>query len=125
MAHSLRAGLAALPENTKAVIILPGDMPEITAEDMMSVAQAHQTTGKGIIQMGTEDGNPGHPVLITSQYIDDFQHLIGDTGAREIIKAHRDDWHLLKRGGQRARRDLDTPEDWAAWRLKQSSQART
>lgn len=122
MAHSIRAGLADLSDETEAIIILPGDMPEVTTEDLIAVAKAYENSGKGIVQMGTQDGKPGHPVLFARRYFLKLSKLSGDRGAAPVIAAHRDDWHLLHRDGQRARRDLDTPEDWATWRANRTPQ---
>jgi molybdenum cofactor cytidylyltransferase len=44
--------------------------------------------------------------------------LTGDTGAREVLKRHSDRVHLVPLKGDRALTDLDTPEDWAAWRAR-------
>jgi CTP:molybdopterin cytidylyltransferase MocA len=44
--------------------------------------------------------------------------LQGDDGGRAIMIAHRDQTHLVPLPGDHATRDLDTPEDWAAWRAE-------
>jgi len=118
MAHSLRAGLNALPKMAEAVIILPGDMPEITSADLLAVAQAHLDSGKGIVQAATSDHAPGHPTLFARRYFPLLDQLSGDSGAREVIDAHRDDRLLLPLSDDRARLDLDTPEDWDNWRAR-------
>lgn len=116
MAHSLSAGLKALPETVRAAIILPGDMPEIQTGDLMAVAEAHRKTGKGILQASTDQGEPGHPILFAAKYFAAMSALQGDRGAWSIIQAHQSDWLTLPLKDGRARLDLDTPEDWAAWR---------
>lgn len=120
MAHSIRAGIAALPPGTEAAMILPGDMPEIETADMQAMIAAFSTTPSQILQAATQDGAPGHPILFASTLFPEFETLTGDTGARRVIEAHRADWTLFPLPGQRARQDLDTPEDWAAWRASQS-----
>ncbi|MFK7751217.1 MAG: NTP transferase domain-containing protein [Sedimentitalea sp.] len=119
MAHSLRAGLGDVPDQTRAVIILPGDMPDIQTQDLQTVANAHYDSQKGIVQATTADGKPGHPILFAARYFEAMSHLSGDRGAWAIIDANRDDWGTVALQDGRARRDLDTPEDWAAWRAEQ------
>lgn len=117
MAHSLRAGIAAVPDATEAAIVLPGDMPEVQREDMVALIQAAEGNPDALIcQATTEDGTPGHPILFRRAVFPDFAELTGDTGARDIVAANRARRVLVARPGNRARLDLDTPEDWDAWR---------
>ena len=116
MAHSLAAGLAALPPTIGAAVILPGDMPEITRADIDAVIATHEATSKGIVQATTEAGTPGHPILFAASYFADMTKLSGDRGAWSVIETNRADWGTVPLEGSRARIDLDTPEDWAAWR---------
>ena len=46
--------------------------------------------------------------------------LTGDQGARELLQRHRDKVRLVPLPEARAITDLDTPEDWAAWRQRQA-----
>ncbi|MBN2760106.1 MAG: nucleotidyltransferase family protein [Rhodobacteraceae bacterium] len=115
MAASLRAGGAwAAQLRADALMIALPDMPDITADDMadMFVVQgAHPNTP---LRATTEDGQPGHPVILPQRVFADMAALQGDAGARAILKDHPPRLHPLQ--GQRALTDLDTPEAWAAWR---------
>lgn len=117
MAHSLRAGIAAVPEATEAAIVLPGDMPAIQRDDLVALQKAAETHPEAVIcQATTENGEEGHPILFRRALFDRFADLSGDRGAKEIVDAHKDRRVLVTRPGNRARLDLDTPEDWEAWR---------
>jgi molybdenum cofactor cytidylyltransferase len=123
MAHSIKAGVAALPDDASAVMILPGDMPEISAQDIQVLADTFDASPDiDILQAATQDGGPGHPIIFRASLFDDFQNLTGDTGAFVILQNHKDRRKLLSLSGQRARLDLDTPEDWENWRQKRKSQ---
>ncbi|MEM9524812.1 MAG: nucleotidyltransferase family protein, partial [Pseudomonadota bacterium] len=65
-----------------------------------------------------EDGRQGHPVLFSSALFTRLMALEGDDGARSVIKAAGGGVHLIPLPGGRARRDLDTPEAWRAWRAE-------
>ncbi|MBT3140764.1 nucleotidyltransferase family protein [Phaeobacter gallaeciensis] len=123
MGHSIKAGVTALPDNATAVMILPGDMPDLTAQDVQILADTFDASPEiDILQAATEDGIAGHPIIFRSTLFDDFQKLTGDKGAFAILQNNKEKRKLLSLTGQRARLDLDTPEDWANWRQKRKSQ---
>lgn len=118
MAASLRAAIAALPEEITAALILPPDMPDIRSADLQQMRRAAEAQPEALIlQASTDEGTPGHPILFRRPLFEAFRHLTGDTGARSILQAHRAQRRLVTLPGSRARLDLDTPEAWAAWRL--------
>lgn len=118
MSASLRAGAAALPPDLD-IMVLPADMPEITGDDIARMIAARAGAPEALIWQATgDDGTPGHPVLFDKSLRGSFAALSGDEGARAIVTAHRGRRHLVPLPGQRARIDLDTPEDWAAWRSR-------
>lgn len=121
MAASIRAGIAALPQETGGVMIIPGDMPDLQTDDLQALAATAKTAPGAIIRATTASGTPGHPVIFPADLFHELQRLTGDNGARPVIKAHPDRVHTQVLAGNRAIRDLDTPADWAAWTAKQSS----
>ncbi|MGD9294730.1 MAG: nucleotidyltransferase family protein [Roseobacter sp.] len=114
---SLRTALCALAPQTPAVMILLPDLPDITTEDMRRVMSAIDLSHDDCVWRGTTaDGKPGHPVVIAAPLFAEFKRLSGDSGGSEILKRYRSRTCLVPLPGDRARLDLDTPEDWAAWR---------
>lgn len=118
MSHSLQRGVAALPNNAKAVMILPADMPDITTDDMNEMLDAFVVTNATAMRATTQDGATGHPTLVGMNLFEQFQKLTGDKGANAILSALGDSLMLHALKGDRARTDLDTPEDWSAWRAR-------
>jgi len=118
MSHSLQRGVAALPNNAKAVMILPADMPDITTDDMNEMLDAFVVTNATAMRATTQDGATGHPTLVGMNLFEQFQKLTGDKGANAILSALGDSLILHALKGDRARIDLDTPEDWSAWRAR-------
>ena len=118
MSHSLQRGVAALPNNAKAVMILPADMPDITTDDMNEMLDAFVVTNATAMRATTKDGATGHPTLVGMNLFEQFQKLTGDKGANAILSALGDSLMLHALKGDRARIDLDTPEDWSAWRAR-------
>lgn len=114
MAASLRSGIAALGPETEAVMILLPDMPDITTSDMMLMMLAQSACPDGILQATGAEGQPGHPVILPRRLFPAIRALQGDRGARAILAAESPQYLAL--AGRRALTDLDTPEDWKAWR---------
>lgn len=118
MAASLTAGLAALPQPAPVLLLL-GDMPEITAADLSRVLAAHAAAPDRIHRGAGSDGTPGHPVLFPPWARADLANLSGDQGARAVLTRHAARVTLVPLPGDHATTDLDTPEDWARWRAAQ------
>ncbi|WP_146345318.1 nucleotidyltransferase family protein [Phaeobacter marinintestinus] len=116
MNASLRRGIAALPENSAAVMILLADLPDLTAHDLKLVSEAVDLEPEFSIWRGaTETGEPGHPVIFSADLFADLAKLTGDAGAQSVVQRHKTKTQLVPLPGNRARTDLDTPEAWADW----------
>ncbi|MEO9780193.1 MAG: nucleotidyltransferase family protein [Sedimentitalea sp.] len=117
MNASLRTGFAALPADVDAAMLLLCDLPELTQADLARIALAHDPNSDTLIWRGTtQDGKPGHPIVFSSKLFGEFSGLTGDGGGREVVKAAGTHIAHIPLPGNRARLDLDTPEDWAKWR---------
>lgn len=114
MAASIRAGIAALPPDIEAAMILPTDMPDIESQDLLHMAAHYSSSDGPILRASTADGAPGHPVLFPRRYFDALLTLNGDSGARSVLT--NEPVQLVTLPGQRATTDLDTPQAWERWR---------
>ncbi len=118
LSHTLRTAVAALPPCRRFLILL-ADMPEITTFDMQTVLAAPADHPDAFIWRGTTTtGAPGHPVLFDATLRPQFAMLSGDTGANPVIQAHQSQTALVALPADHARRDLDTPAEWAAFRAE-------
>ncbi|NKX46488.1 nucleotidyltransferase family protein [Roseicyclus persicicus] len=115
MAASIRAGVAGL---AGPVLVALADMPEITAQDLYLMLSLGAQSPGTILRAATQDGRPGNPVLFPADLVPELAQLTGDAGARDILKREAARVALLPLQGDRAAVDLDTPEDWAAWRAR-------
>jgi CTP:molybdopterin cytidylyltransferase MocA len=114
MSASLRTAVAAAPEGTPLAVLL-ADMPEIRTEDLTVLVSAFEAQGGDtVVRAASEDGQPGQPVIFPARLRPDLLALTGDAGGREILR--REGVVLVPLPGRRALTDLDTPEDFAAWR---------
>ena len=79
---------------------------------------AHRANPEDIIQATTADGRPGQPVIFPAKYYADIAQLTGDAGAKPIVQANGA--RRIALPAEHAITDLDTTEDWAAWRARAS-----
>ena len=115
LAASLRAGVSALPARAPVLVLL-ADMPEITTADLCAVLASFAATPDRIHRGTGQDGTPGHPVIFPAWARPELLALTGDQGARPLLSRHAAEVTLVPLPGTHATCDLDTPEDWAAWR---------
>lgn len=123
MGGTLRGAIEALPEKTGSVLLLLADLPDITGEDLARIAAAQDAHPEAAILRGaTSAGAPGHPILFRTETHPAFAKLSGDDGGKAVIAAFSDRVHLVPLPDDRARSDLDTPEDWQRWRAARQAQ---
>ncbi|MEM7570333.1 MAG: nucleotidyltransferase family protein [Pseudomonadota bacterium] len=108
--HSISAGIQKVRDtNADAVLIMLGDMPLITPHIIKSLIDAAR--GKpGKIWRPAFDARPGHPVYWPRAYFGALKALEGDSGARDVLKAHRGEIALLPWHDDSVVFDVDTPQ---------------
>jgi len=116
MSASFRAVADAQVETP--LMVLPCDMPDLTAEHLEAVWQAAEKAPSSILRATTEDGRPGHPVVFPNDLVPLMKGLTGDEGARSILQAHKHRIRKTPLPGEAAVTDLDTPEAWEDWRKR-------
>lgn len=109
LAGSLRAGVAAVPEAADGMLVLLGDMPEVTAQHIdRLIAAFAESEGNGIVRAG-HAGRRGNPVILPRRLFAALMTLEGDAGARTLIEAEGAAVIDIEIG-QGATVDVDTPE---------------
>ncbi|WP_171207633.1 MULTISPECIES: NTP transferase domain-containing protein [unclassified Ruegeria] len=117
MNASLRGALEHVGPDAPAVMILLADLPDLTTTDIQRIRDCVKPHPDKLIWRGADQhGAPGHPVVFHQDLLPELLTLTGDTGARSVLENHKDRLHLEPLPGRHATLDLDTPEDWVAWR---------
>ena len=119
MSASLRAGAAhGMKTGADAMMILLPDLPGLTEADLSLMSRRFAEDPARVLRATDAHGQPGHPVILPRRVLPDVTRLTGDRGARALFEDHVP--RLCPLPGDRATRDLDTPEAWQAWRADQA-----
>ena len=115
MSASIKRACAAVSETSaKGMMILTGDLPDLTEAHFAQICTEWTKDETRYVQAKDQDGKPGHPVIIPKSGWDDIETLQGDIGLRNILREKRIEYVSFKDYGPTL--DLDTPEAWDAWR---------
>lgn len=121
MGHSLASGARALAAGTGAVMILPGDMPDLETEDLVRLIDARASGDPDALYRGTSaEGVPGHPVIFPRWCFAELRALTGDHGAKSVLQRHAEQVVHVVLPNRHALTDLDTQADWSAWRVRRT-----
>jgi len=111
MGSSLRAGLAALPADADAALVLLVDTPGIGAA---AIARLVALAGPDVVAMATYAGRRGHPVLLGRSHWPEVARLaVGDEGARPFLRSYAGPVLEVACEDVADPADIDTPDDLA------------
>ena len=102
------------PDAPAAVLVLPADMPWVSAETVRHIVEtARDETGgdsaSRIVVPVLPDGRRGHPVSFGAGHLPALARLTGDRGARVLLDAHPLRTITVADAG--ILRDVDMPSD--------------
>lgn len=103
---------------TGPLMVVPADMPALTSADLGTMLAAHLAHPTAILRGTDNTKTAGHPVVFPIDLTSDLRTLTGDTGAKDIIKAHKNRLRLIALPDDHATLDLDTPESWQDYRAR-------
>jgi molybdenum cofactor cytidylyltransferase len=110
LASSVKAGIAAAPENADGAVVCLGDMPLIDAHLIDRLIEAFAPDRGNLIAVPVSDGRRGNPVLWSRRFFNELMTLDGDIGARHLIAKHGEAVAEVPVEGHGAFLDIDTPQ---------------
>jgi molybdenum cofactor cytidylyltransferase len=116
LASSVKAGIAAVPDNADGALVCLGDMPLIDARLIDRLIEAFASDRGHLIAVPVSDSRRGNPVLWSRRFFDELMTLDGDIGARNLIAKHAEAVAEVQAEGHGAFLDIDTPEALASAR---------
>jgi CTP:molybdopterin cytidylyltransferase MocA len=111
LSHSLRLGLAAVPSELDAALILLGDQPTVTAATIRAVLAAGESNATRSVVAASAEGRLGPPVLLRRDAFTLAERASGDEGLRSVL-VHSPERVVAVEVAQHAP-DVDTPGDLA------------
>lgn len=107
---SLACGVAAAAErDADAVLVLLGDMPDVSVETVRLLVESYARTTHDALAAAF-DGERGNPVLFDSLHFDALRDVEGDVGGREIL-LETADAIAVETGDPGVLRDVDRPPE--------------
>ena len=111
---SLKAGIAAVPDEADAAIVCLGDMPQVDAALINKLVSAFDPERGALVIVPSIDGRRGNPVVWSRRFFDDLMSIQGDIGARHLIGTYAEAVVEVPVVGEAALTDVDTPESLSA-----------
>lgn len=87
ISSSLRCGIRALPRDMDAVLVISGDMPQITADQIDSLLDAFDPEIPSIL-VPERDGRRGNPVLWPRCYFAELCAITGGVAVLDLLERH-------------------------------------
>lgn len=113
LSTSLKAGIAALPEDVDGAVVMLADMPGVDAQTIDQLIESFDPESGALVVLPTFQGKRGNPVLWSKRLFPELLTVEGDTGGRHLLGTHRDAVVEVETGRAVAV-DVDTPEALAA-----------
>lgn len=110
LSSSLRAGLAAVPSESDAVVVCLGDMPRVASAVIDRLIAAYSPVEGRAICIPTTHGKQGNPVLWDRAFFTEMAALTGDAGAKRLIGQHADRLCEVPVDDAGILYDVDTPD---------------
>jgi molybdenum cofactor cytidylyltransferase len=110
LSASLKAGIAAIPDDCAAAVVCLGDMPLVTGR-MIDRLLSHYDPDEGRkIVLPTFRGKQGNPMLWDRQFFQEILQISGDSGARFLLGKHLEVVAEVEMADDAVLRDFDTTD---------------
>jgi len=109
---SVAAGVGALTAHCNAVMVVLGDQPLVTADDMRALVAAYEALDAESILVPHHAGQRGNPVIFAARHI---PAVIGgglNVGCRHLIDSHAVQVARTEFASDVYTLDCDTPDDY-------------
>jgi molybdenum cofactor cytidylyltransferase len=110
LASSVKAGIAAVPEDVDGAVVCLGDMPMVSSGLLDRLIATFDPDRGNLIVVPVAEGRRGNPVLWSRRFFGELMTLDGDVGARHLISKHAEAVAEVPVDGDAAFLDIDTPQ---------------
>jgi molybdenum cofactor cytidylyltransferase len=123
MLSSLQCGLEAIPQNTRAVMFMPVDHPNLEATTLQKLI-AKFKADQPPVTVPTFQEKHGHPVLIARAPIEELLALPSTAQASDVIHRYRAQTAYIPVDDASVTTDIDDPAAYAALLTNQQPETR-
>lgn len=110
--RSVAAGVAALARATDAILVCPGDMPLLTAADLLALIAAYRAHPEASIVIPRHEGARGNPIVFAAAYAPEVAAGRRLIGCRKLAQQYPEETWYFEAAHDRYTTDLDTPDDY-------------
>jgi len=110
LSASLKAGIAAVPEDCAAAVVCLGDMPLVTGRMIDRLLSNYDPEEGRKIVLPTFRGKQGNPMLWDRQFFQEILQISGDSGARFLLSKHLEALAEVEMADDAVLRDFDTTD---------------
>jgi len=108
---SLKRGLREVGAQTRAILVLPGDIARIDSRSIDKVIETYNVKG-GMVIVAAHQGRHGHPILFDRKLFPEIEQIAEESyGLKSVVKKHESEVRLVETGTENVLRDVDTPQD--------------
>lgn len=115
MVLSLQAGLASLPDEIQAALVVLGDQPQLSADVIRLILDAYNSSGSALI-VPSYQMRRGHPWLIDRSLWAEVRILAPGDTLRRFLNSNAENIFYIDTDLESVIQDLDTPDDYARYR---------
>ncbi len=113
LSQSLHVGISILPTDTEAVLVLLGDMPDVSPELIDKLLSCLDIDRGREICVPICQGRRGNPVLWSRRFFKQLLAIEGDKGGRQLLDDVKDWIFECDVNDSAVLTDYDTPEQFA------------
>jgi molybdenum cofactor cytidylyltransferase len=112
MLSSVQAGLRAVSADSRAALLVVGDMPAIEEDVVTQLVQAYRTAGDNFVYIPSYQMRAGHPVLVPRLYWPPILALPAGDSLRSVLQAESTRVRWVVVDTPSVLRDMDAPADY-------------
>ncbi|HSM96260.1 MAG TPA: molybdopterin-binding/glycosyltransferase family 2 protein [Rhizomicrobium sp.] len=117
LSTSLKAGIAAVPQDRDGAVVVLADMPGVSQVLIDKLIAAFNPAEDRAICVATRNGKHGNPVRWARRFFPEIATIEGDVGAKALV-AYDELVCEVEAGDDAPLIDIDTPEALAAYRAR-------
>jgi len=115
MVLSLQVGLASLPDEVQAALVVLGDQPQLSVEVILSLLAAYNRSASALV-VPSYRKRRGHPWLIDRSLWAEVRDLAPGDTLRRFLNSNAEKIFYVGTEQEAVIQDLDTPDDYARYR---------